>query len=71
MAEGEAAEGVPVPPQHTQPALFDFRRSANGPRGYKCKNKRKLDDYQEQVRRCTEDMPALEASVHKWMFPHT
>jgi len=40
---------VSVPPQHTAQPLFDFRHMAHGPRGYKCSNKRKLDDYEEQV----------------------
>ena len=40
---------VPVPPQHTSQPLYDFRNAALGPRGYKCANKRKLDEYEEQV----------------------
>jgi hypothetical protein len=45
----EVETEVPVPPQHTSQTLFDFRHMAHGPRGYKCANKRKLDDYEDQV----------------------
>ena len=40
---------VSIPEQHTQPEVVDFRNAAHGPRGYKCVNKRKLDEYEEQV----------------------
>ena len=40
---------IPVPPQHMPQPIYDFRNAEHGPRGYKCANKRKLDEYQEQV----------------------
>lgn len=39
---------VPVPPQHSAPEIVDLRNAAHGPRGYKCVNKRKLDEYEQQ-----------------------
>ncbi len=43
-------EEVPVPPQLRRPALHDFRAAPTNQRGYLMKNKRKLDDYADQVR---------------------
>jgi hypothetical protein len=43
-------EEVPVPPQRRGPALHDFRAAPTNQRGYLMKNKRKLDDYADQVR---------------------
>ena len=45
----EVESAVSIPQQHTQPEVVDFRNAAHGPRGYKCANKRKLDEYEEQV----------------------
>ena len=49
---------APVPPQWQPQAEYDFRHMASGPRGYKVNmaksgnlgTKRKLDEYQKQVR---------------------
>lgn len=43
-------EEVPVPPQLRQPALHDFRGAPTAQRGFLMKNKRKLEEYAEQVR---------------------
>lgn len=48
---------VPVPPQHVNQPIYDFRHIEVGPRGYKVNvtkwgnvgSKRKLDEYAEQV----------------------
>ena len=42
-------EEVPVPPQLKLPALHDFRGAPTAQRGFLLKNKRKLDEYAEQV----------------------
>lgn len=42
-------EEVPVPPQLKLPALHDFRGAPTAQRGFLLKNKRKLDDYADQV----------------------
>lgn len=42
-------EEVPVPPQLKLPALHDFRGAPTAQRGFLIKNKRKLDEYAEQV----------------------
>lgn len=45
-----AAAEMYAPPQHAQPAVHDFRRfSRKSPRGFQFSNKRKLDEYEEQV----------------------
>ena len=44
----EQVEAV-IPPQHKGQPIYDFRNAAHGPRGYKCVNKRKLDEYEDQV----------------------
>lgn len=49
-------EEVPVPPQLKLPALHDFRGAPTNQRGFLLKNKRKLDDYAEQVRTHTTHM---------------
>ena len=38
-----------MPPQLRRPALHDFRAAPTNQRGYLMKNKRKLDDYADQV----------------------
>lgn len=60
---GDEAEAAPVPAQWQPQTLYDFRHQAHGPRGYKVNmaktgnmgSKRKLDEYEEQVRvsRCS------------------
>ena len=50
-------EEVPVPPQLRRPALHDFRAAPTNQRGYLMKNKRKLDEYAEQVRARQLDQP--------------
>lgn len=48
---------APVPPQYQQARVNDFRRAGFAPKGYKQNavksgsSKRKLDEYQEQVRK--------------------
>ena len=44
-----AVEEVPVPPQVQPPEVYDFRGFEVAPRGYKMKNKRKVEELEEQV----------------------
>ncbi len=44
-----AIEEAPVPPQVQAPEVYDFRGFTVAPRGYKMKNKRKMEDLEEQV----------------------
>ena len=47
-----AGEGAtPVPPQWRQGQLYDLRGATGGPRGFKAKRKRDMDELEEQVRR--------------------
>lgn len=41
-----------IPPQYKPQPMFDLRSAGIGPRGFKVRNKRKLDEYEEQVRAC-------------------
>ena len=56
--EQEGTEEVPVPPQYSAPRVQDFRFAGFAPKGYKQNavktgsSKRKLDEYQTQVRHC-------------------
>ena len=62
-APQDSMKDVPVPPQYQQARLNDFRGAGFGPKGYKQNavktgsSKRKLDEYQEQVR--TQCKPVL------------
>lgn len=51
-----------TPPQYQPQSLFDLRASKTGPRGFKCRNKRKLDDYDEQAQQEQATVNAEEAA---------
>ena len=51
LASPSGREDAPVPPQHRPPVVHDFRRMpTTGLVGYKKKNKRKVEELEEQVR---------------------
>ncbi|KAK9867984.1 hypothetical protein WJX84_008727 [Apatococcus fuscideae] len=56
-----AVEEVPVPPQVQPPEVYDFRGFEVAPRGYKMKNKRKVEELEEQAElesaQMTDDPP--------------
>ncbi|KAK9834677.1 hypothetical protein WJX74_007329 [Apatococcus lobatus] len=57
-----AVEEIPVPPQVQPPEVYDFRGFTVAPRGYKMKNKRKIEDLEDQAEfesaQMTDDPPA-------------
>lgn len=59
-----------VPPQYKPQPEFDLRASGIGPRGFKMRQKRKLDVYEEQVgRRGALADAALSSRRHAAVLP--